>query len=90
VWDTIPDNTTYVDGSASAGGTLVDGKIVWNLPVLNPFEQQKLYFKVTADYGNQIINSYYGVTCSEGVIAYGDPVTTGIRTNNLYLPIMYR
>ncbi len=90
VWDTIPDNTTYVDGSASAGGTLVDGKIVWNLPVLNPFEQQKLYFKVTADYGKEIINSDYGVTCSEGVIAYGDPVTTGIKYNNLYLPIIYR
>jgi hypothetical protein len=54
------------------------------------FEQQKLYFKVTADYGKEIINSDYGVTCSEGVIAYGDPVTTGIKYNNLYLPIIYR
>jgi uncharacterized repeat protein (TIGR01451 family) len=90
VRDTIPDNTTYVDGSASAGGTLVGGKIVWNFLVLNPFEQQKLYFKVTADYGKEIINSVYRVTCSEGVTAYGDPVTTGIKHNNLYLPIINR
>ena len=90
VWDTIPVNTTYVDGSASAGGTMVDGKIVWYLPVLNPFDQQKLYFKVTANYGFEIINSDYGVTCSEGVGAIGDPVITGIKYYYQFLPVIIR
>jgi hypothetical protein len=94
VTDTIPVNTEYIDDSASSGGQLVDGMIMWeNYPVvLNHGETQKLTFQVTVLGGDEIINDSYAVRCDEGVYAYGEPVVTHVRylTRNILLPLIYR
>lgn len=92
VWDTVPANTAYVIGSASAGGTLSDGQVYWQFPVLKPGEKQILTFSVDVSQGDEVVNSDYGVTCAEGVSAYGEPVVTRIslRGRVAFLPIIYR
>src|SRR5690606_17644868 len=48
VTDAIPEHTTYVDGSATAGGQLADGELVWVLDV--PFaESRSVSFTVLID-----------------------------------------
>jgi uncharacterized repeat protein (TIGR01451 family) len=94
VTDTIPVNTEYIDDSASSGGQLVDGMIMWeNYPVvLNHGETQKLTFQVIVLGRDEIINDDYAVRCDEGVYAYGEPVVTHVRylTRNILLPLIYR
>ena len=92
VWDTIPDNTAYVVGSASAGGKLIGGQIRWDLTVLPPGEKQTLTFRVTVLEGKQVVNSDYGVTCAEGVIAFGESVITAVTqvSTKVYLPLVSR
>jgi hypothetical protein len=47
ITDTIPENTSYIIGSASSGGHLVGDAIQWILPVLNPRKTLKLTFPMT-------------------------------------------
>ncbi len=92
VTDTVPLNTTYIPGSASSGGELVDGVLKWQVPVLNPGEKLTLTYQVTVDRGMQVINALYGVTCSEGVSAAGEPVITPINNPTIIinLPLLFR
>ena len=92
VWDLIPANTTYVVGSASTGGTLVDGEVRWQLPVLLPGTKQTLTFRVQVLEGAQVINSDYGITCAEGVRAVGETVITVVTREGfqVYLPLISR
>ena len=92
VTDTIPANTTYIFGSASSGGQVAGDVVKWNLPVLDPGETLDITFQVTVRGGNKIVNDNYAVRCDEGVIAFGEPVTTTVRylTRPLLLPIVFR
>jgi len=93
VTDTIPANTSYIFGSASSGGQLIENDVVqWYLPVLNPGETLKLTFQVTVNSGNVVINDNYAVLCDEGVFAYGEPVVTRVRylIRKMSLPITLR
>jgi pilin isopeptide linkage protein/fimbrial isopeptide formation D2 family protein/uncharacterized repeat protein (TIGR01451 family)/LPXTG-motif cell wall-anchored protein len=45
--DPIPTNTTYVEGSASDGGSLVDGHVTWSLGDMAKGVSKTLTFKVT-------------------------------------------
>ena len=52
ITDTIPEHTTYVDGSADNGGVYKDGKITWTLDV-EPGATVNVTFKVkVAELGN--------------------------------------
>jgi len=92
VTDTIPANTSYIFGSASLGGLVVDDVVQWTLPVLKPGETLKLTFQVSVQGGNEIINDSYAVRCDEGVFAYGDPVKTRVwyPMRNVFLPLAFR
>jgi uncharacterized repeat protein (TIGR01451 family) len=92
VWDTLPDNSAYIDASASAGGKLVGDQVHWVLPVLQPGKTQELTFQAQVLGGREIINREYWVTCSEGVTAVGLPVTTMVVRigSDVYLPIILR
>jgi uncharacterized repeat protein (TIGR01451 family) len=90
VTDTIPVNTTYVPGSASAGGQLVGGMVRWQFSVLKPAEERILTFRVTVDDVEMIVNEFYGVRSAEGVMALGQPVTTLVNRqgSEVYLPFI--
>jgi len=92
VTDTVPINTQYVPGSATAGGQLVGGQVQWSLPVLEPGQDVYLNFRVVVLEGEQVVNDDYGVTCSEGVSAKGEPVVTPIITlfNRIFLPTLLK
>lgn len=47
--DAIPQNTTYVDGSATAGGTLTDGVLHWSALNLDPGSTWEAVFEVTVN-----------------------------------------
>jgi uncharacterized repeat protein (TIGR01451 family) len=92
VTDTIPAHTSYISGSASSGGQVVDGVVQWTLPVLNHGETQKLTFQVTVQGGEEIINNRYAVSCDEGVFAYGESVVTRVRylIRRVLLPLIFK
>jgi uncharacterized repeat protein (TIGR01451 family) len=90
VTDTLPADTAYVPGSATAGGQLVGDELQWTLPLLSPGEVRTFSFAVEVHGGKQIVNEDYGVTCAEGVTAYGPPVYTEVRFFWVYLPILFR
>ena len=92
VTDTVPTNTLYVEGSASAGGQLDGNQVRWEFPVLLPGETQLLTFKVTVVDGEVVVNEDYAVHCAEGVSAVGEAVwTTVISTQTkLFLPLIAR
>jgi len=90
VTDTVPANTSYVPGSATAGGQLVGDELQWTIPLLSPGEVHTLSFAVKVLGGEQIVNEAYGVTCAEGVTAFGEPVYTEVRVGYVYLPLIVR
>jgi uncharacterized repeat protein (TIGR01451 family) len=92
VTDTIPANTKYVLGSASASGELVGDYLEWRIPVLDPGEVRYLAFHVTVGGGNTVTNEKYGMTCAEGVSDSGPPLITQVVTNRkkAYLPLIFR
>ncbi|MEZ5359608.1 MAG: PKD domain-containing protein [Candidatus Zixiibacteriota bacterium] len=51
VYDAIPDSTSYVAGSISAGGTYdpTTDSLTWNLGTMNPFESRVVTFQVVID-----------------------------------------
>ncbi len=76
VTDLIPEGTSYVPGSATAGGQLIDDLVVWEFPILHPLETRNLAFKVRVGFLREITNAEYEITSAEGVSAQGPPVTT--------------
>ena len=49
VTDKIPENTTYVDGSADNGGVYSNGEIVWEIEDVQPWTTVTVAFMVTVD-----------------------------------------
>ena len=92
ITDTIPDGTTYVAGSASAGGQRNADLIRWQSSVLDPGESRTYAFEVTVGTGNEVINETYGVRSAEGATASGEPLITPIAggTPDVRLPIILR
>lgn len=91
--DTIPANTTYVPGSASAGGVLQGNAVVWTIPVLERNDQREFSFRVTVGDGVQfIVNDDYQVSAIEGVQDIGQPVTTTVANNTkfIFLPAVMK
>ena len=79
--DTIPENTTYVDGSATNGGVYVDGVITWNI-IVPADESVTVSFKVTVGdkEGVEITNT---ATASEGKNTY---TTNSVTTTTEITP----
>jgi uncharacterized repeat protein (TIGR01451 family) len=76
--DPVPAGTTFV--SATAGGTLVAGNVVWNIGTVNAGTGGSVSFtvNVTAPGGSTIVNSGYNIR-GDGVPPYtGEPVTTRV------------
>ena len=90
VTDTIPANTTYVQGSATAGGQLLGDIVSWNFPLLSPGEVRTFSFLVHVLSGRQVVNDKYGISCVEGVSTFGEPVYTDVLGFWLYLPALSR
>jgi uncharacterized repeat protein (TIGR01451 family) len=93
ITDVIPADTTYVAGSATAGGALVGGDhLRWQIPVLESGDSRTFNFRVTVERGPQIVNDQYAVTSAEGVVGIGAPVITLVRGggNDVYLPIVVK
>jgi len=51
IYDAIPDSTTYIAGSATAGGVYnpANDSLTWNLGVLAAFSSRSVSFRVTVD-----------------------------------------
>ncbi len=91
VTDLLPENTTYVAGSASDGGQLVGDELHWAFPVLKVGEVRELTFRVTVEGGTEVINASYMVSSAEGVSAVGEPVVTMVKFGErVYLPVIIR
>ena len=93
--DTIPVDTDYVPGSATAGGQWVGGQVRWEIPVLGPGESRTFEFRVTVGSGSEVLNDRYMVRCAEGVVGVGAPLVTRISSGtggggHLYLPLVMR
>ncbi len=88
--DTIPEHTTYVDGSADNGGIFEDGKLTWNV-TLAAGESKTVTFMVKVnDFGANIVNkanAFNGVNTLESnavttqTPSYVDTPVTGDSTN---------
>jgi uncharacterized repeat protein (TIGR01451 family) len=87
VTDTVPLDTIYL-----SGGDLMGDQVRWEVPVLKPGDSRTFTFQVTVGSGSQVVNDKYGVTCAEGVSAFGPPVVTRIAGGggNVYLPLVLR
>lgn len=92
ITDTVAANTTYVFGSASAGGLMVDDTVEWMYPMLKHGETLKLAFQVRVISGRWVANELYAVRCDEGAYAYGEPVITPIiyRVGPVFLPFVLK
>jgi len=87
ITDTVPGNVTYVSGGA------LEGDVVrWEQAALNPGESTTFNFRATVEGGDRVINDDYAVSCTEGEIAFGDPVITVVQGGGygIYLPLVLR
>lgn len=57
--DLLPPGATYVDGSASDGGSLAGGRLSWAIGTLNPGERRAVNYRVTAT--QTLVSRDYGV-----------------------------
>jgi uncharacterized repeat protein (TIGR01451 family) len=91
ITDAIPSGTTYVPGSATSGGRLESGEVIWGAPSLDAGEYREFSFRVTVAGGSEVVNERYGARCAEGAIAVGDPLVTEIAGGGeIYLPLVLR
>lgn len=92
ITDTLPENTAYVPDSATGGGELKGGDVLWEVSTLALNESRELKFVVTVtQQSGEVVNDQYSVVCDEGVAAIGDPVVTKIvGGSNIYLPLVLR
>jgi len=92
ITDTVPENTTYVPDSATAGGELREGDVLWEVSTLALDQQRELRFAVTVtQQSGEVVNDRYSVVCDEGVVAEGEPVVTEIvGGSEIYLPFVMR
>ncbi len=93
VVDEIPNNTSFVQGSANVGGFLSDNQVQWQWPILDQNESKTFTFKVLVDGGRKIVNDKYNARTTDGVIVWGLPVVTTVasgREGELYLPAILK
>jgi len=83
--DTLPANVSYVEGSASDGGSYnaTDRKVAWNIGALASKSGDKtVSFKVKANLdladGAEIVNGAYNITARIGYTQAGQAVTTKV------------
>ncbi len=88
--DTLPANTAYVPGSATAGGQLQSDTLRWTTAVLAPGEARTFLFRTTVLGGMYVVNDHYRVSCAEGISAVGEPVVTRVDMDYLFMPAIYR
>ncbi len=90
ITDTLPVDTQYVDGSISAGGSVLENVARWEIPVLESGEEKEFSFRVIVQGRYFVINEFYGVSCAEGISAKGIPVYTSIGGYSIHMPVIYR
>jgi uncharacterized repeat protein (TIGR01451 family) len=88
ITDVIPANTSYVPGSATAGGQLSGSQIHWELPVLKSATDSTFEFRVKVNGGREIVNADYAVQSAEGISAKGVPLVTKVADYRVYLPLV--
>lgn len=86
--DTLPANTSYVPGSATAGGQLVGDQVHWMFPLLTPGETRDFTFHVKVLEGIGVLNDHYRVSSAEGVSATGAPVFTRVDRRFIFFPLL--
>lgn len=88
--DPLPVGTTFV--SATNGGTLSNGNVVFNIDNLpNGVGQQTVQFTVVVNTpsGGSVVNSNYTIAASGGTPIVGPPVTTAVNPGNTQVGILY-
>jgi len=92
ITDAVPAETTYVAGSATAGGQLMGNTLRWQTSVLDPGQSRTYAFEVTVGHGRQVVNEAYGVRSAEGATARGEPLITPITGGvpDIHLPVILR
>jgi len=92
ITDTIPVGAEFVIDSTSGSGQYTGTGVRWTLPVLVPGSSQEYRFSVrVSDLTMRwVVNDSYAVSSAEGVMAYGEPVWTEVRTNLIFLPLVNR
>ncbi|MGE5223792.1 MAG: hypothetical protein ACM3PY_15245 [Omnitrophica WOR_2 bacterium] len=90
VHDPLPANTQYVSNSATAGGRLENGQVIWDIPVMESGGERTLQFRVKVTGGMRIENANYVATCAEGVTAKGLPVISEVQRYSIFLPKINR
>lgn len=91
ITDAIPANTTYVPGSASGDGELVNDRVRWEFLVLDAGDDRTVSFAVAVGEGSEVVNEQYGATCAEDVTTSGLPVVTDIAGGTeVYLPLLLK
>jgi uncharacterized repeat protein (TIGR01451 family) len=88
--DTVPANTSFVTGSATAGGQLVGDQVHWVFPLLEPGETRNFSFRVKVLGGTGIVNDHYRVSSAEGASAIGAPVYTRLSQRFIFFPVTLR
>ena len=77
VEDQIPSGTKFV--SATDGGTITAGKVVWNMGALRPGDSRKISVTVMPNSAGTITNTVMAkATCAEGVRASAKTSISGI------------
>jgi uncharacterized repeat protein (TIGR01451 family) len=92
VTSTIPANTEYIAGSATAKGIQEQDVIRWNAPEMTANQDHEFSFRVVVLSGDRVLNERYGARCDRCVPASGLPVVTPIESGGveLYMPLIFR
>lgn len=77
--DTLPENTSYVPGSANPAGQIVGDQLQWQWPALAQEGSKTFTFRVIVNGGDAIVNDDYSVNSADGVSASGPPVVTVVE-----------
>ena len=74
--DTIPEHTTYIEGSATAGGGLVDNQLVWTVSNIAPQDSKEVEFKVKVNEdANNVIIRNHATYISDNDVTPGEKTT---------------
>lgn len=76
ITDVIPENTTYVAGSADNGGVFADGKLVWDIDDIPAWSTVTVTFKVTVNANIGAVTIKNQATAAEGTNSYETEVVS--------------
>ncbi len=81
VVDLLPAGATYVDGSATAGGTFANGRVTWQVGTLDPNAKVFLQYAVKAT--QALVSDDYRAqsTVDPTVVATGPTITSPLNDN---------